>query len=133
MLVTLTYDDTLHAFTARTDPATLRTAADVVAWGRELEAAIERAGARIATVLVDLDGLEVEMAVKEEFGELCRTRLLAAAAALRFVGRGDGFTTTVLWLESVKGPACLRPLRATDVRAELARLRRKPPTPAAVG
>lgn len=125
MRITITYDPAIDAWTAKSYDAVLRTQEAVDSWSDRIELELAKLGGR-RYLLVDLNGLEVEMRVKEAFGRAVRDRLLRHAAAVRFFGQGAGFTSTILMLESVKGPATMRPLASrAEAAAELARLRRR--------
>ncbi len=126
MRVTIGYDPGLEACTVRSESAFLKNEGDVATWGRTVEAELAAAGRGRSYLMIDLDGIEVDMAAREAFGSLVRQQLLRHAAAVRFFGKGAGFTTTVLLLESVRGPSTLRPLAdEAAAREELARVRRR--------
>ena len=115
MRVNMSYDKPGNAWIIRCEHAILRTPGDVDEWKALVVAEVDKAA---GPWLLELDGLEVDMSVKDAYSRLLRELDQRYPPGLVPYGRGRGFTNTVLMLDGLRRPSrTIYPDRASAVAA----------------
>jgi hypothetical protein len=119
MWISVKYDRAVDAWVVHNKGVVLRTPSDVLEWRTKLVAELQKLEGERGFLLIDMQEMEVDISVKDEYGEV--EKMLHekyAREVLRF-GESVGFTNTVLLLESAKlqFPANLHPHRGAAERA----------------
>ncbi len=113
------YDRSIDAWLISGQDVTLRSREDVTAWRARLWRELDRLGGEKAVLVLDLDGFEVEIGARDAYGAMESEMLERYALALLRFGEPEGFTRTVILLESEKRglPRDIYASRAAVVRA----------------
>jgi hypothetical protein len=122
MQLILHYDPRQDVWTLHAQGVSLRTARDAAAFRAALVDAAKSLGNERDFVLMDVQDMDVDMAMKDAYGEAMRNVLEPRVRDVLRYGRPAGFTPTVMMLEAQGFSLNLYADRAAALQA-LARLR----------
>ncbi len=124
MQLSVTYEPEVDAWFIRGKHVFLRTARDVALWQQSILEKLARLGGQRAYLLFDMNGTDIDMRIKESYGEAAHSIEERYALGVVRYGRMAGFTSTVLLLEGAKrgNSAKVLPDRASALAA-LAQMR----------
>lgn len=121
MRVQVDYDAAERVWTVLANEIRLRTADDVGAWARALEAALNASVPAGADLMMNIEGLEIDMTARDAFAHAAQTVARRHGKVLLY-GRGAGVTGTVLLLLQLQQSEALQVF--ADRRETLRALRR---------